>query len=233
MEYVKTGTLTCHASSLANIDKQIGFVPAYVKVWNPANGVSLEWQYGMTAGTAMKFGGYTSGALTSAGLKIGTTPANVASNAFGFRVLGVDYSVAAVAAGTAPTATTIPQNKWGLFGWEVGINGTIDKVDAAGNAAGYASEALAIAAAPAASAGHIRLGYVTVMRTNAAGFVGATTSFADAETTATYYSYPTMMQQATLGITPIDDSTTGQGFRVGIDTDLQVLGATLYYRAWR
>jgi hypothetical protein len=52
-----------------------------------------------------------------------------------------------------------------------------------------------------------------------------------------------MSYVASLGITPLASTTTTIsagttetgtiGFRIGIDTDLQVLGQTLYWRAYR
>jgi hypothetical protein len=238
MEYVKTGTLTCHATTLANIDKQIGFVPNYVKVWNPKTNIELEWAYGMLNGSAKKNGDFVATTLrTSPKLVIGSTPANLANVAFTYEIGGMEYAKAAVAAGTALTSGapgTVPQNKYGLFGLEIGTDGTIANLDAADNATGYATEALAIAALTATTAAHVLMGYVTVIRTGGT-FIGATTSLADATTTAKYYSMngSTAAFPQTLGITPLDNSTTGQGFRVGLDTDLQGLGDTLYYWCWR
>lgn len=233
MNNMVTGTLTCHATTLANIDTYLGFKPSRVEVFNPLSNTKLIWTDDMPSASAFKDCDLCPGLLKSPGLAMGTDKDKVASLAFNFRIAGVNYLKAAVAAGTALTATTVPDHKWALFGWEIGADGTIDKVDAAGNATGYATEALAIAAAPAANASHIRLGYMTI-KTEGATFVGATTLLDAATVEAkNFYNYPLATNPLTLGITPLDSRTLGQGFRVGIDTDLQVKGNTLYYTAWR
>lgn len=131
--------------------------------------------------------GIVSGLKTATTLSIGSTPANVASTAFGFKVNGVSYYKAAVAAGTAPAAEAIPQAKYGLWRFEIGADGTIDVAGAAANTTGYATEALAIAALPATSADHVSMGYVTVTKSDGI-FTGGTTAFNAANVTATYYS---------------------------------------------
>ena len=214
----------------AAITKVIGFKPVYLKVINANRGVSIEWTADMGAAAGYKQGGNVTGLISTPGCAIGSTPANVANIAFSYMLNGVRYYKAATAAGTAPTATTIPQNKYGLFGYEIGADGTIDKKDAADNATGYNTAALALAALPTASASHLLFMYVIVMRTNASGFVGATTSFADAETTVTYNNVALSNMCTTTGITAYD-GVLGQGFQIGVDTDLNVSGDTLYFEA--
>ena len=85
---------------------------------------------------------------------------------------------------TAP-ADTIPQNTYGAWALEVGVNGTIDEIGAAANTTGYASAALAVAGLPAVQADHARLGYATVIHTGA-NFVGGTTEWTTAGVTAVY-----------------------------------------------
>jgi len=141
-----------------------------------------------------------------------------------------------VAAGTAPTATTIPENKYGLFGFEIGADGTIDKKDSADNATGYATEALAIAALPTASSAHVLFMYVTVTTTATAGFVGATDNFDAAGVTAKFYNVENCTGITSAGITPIDpgDSTSYLGgFIIGTNANVNVDDDTLYYPAWR
>jgi hypothetical protein len=232
MDSMVTGTLACHATTLADIDEQVGFTPSRVEVWNPATNVKLTWTKDMAHGTARK-DCFLNGCLTSARAAIGSTPANMYTGAIDFRIAGVWYTKAAVAAGTAPTATTIPALHWGCFGFQVGVDGTFHALDAAANAAGYHSEALALAAfeAVAVTAAHVRVACFTVYAP-AATFVGATDSLILAGSTVHYYNYQITMP-FTLGITPLNDNETGQGFTVGLDTDLQVLGDTLYYTAWR
>ena len=126
------------------------------------------------------------GMLTSASLRIGTVNTAVATEAFTFFVAGVEYTRAAVAAGTAPGNDTIPINLYGAVAFDIGIDGVIDVIEAAGNAAGYATAALAIAGIAAAGAGHVRIGTVTAMRAAAGGFIFGTTALDDADSTVAY-----------------------------------------------
>lgn len=189
MSKVKKLTYTGTGAALV---LEMGFVPKIAKIYDDFGNLCGTYLDGMSDGEALLSNEYIDAVTTSPAPSIGTTAANIANKAFQIRIAGIGYNVAAVAAGTAPTATTIPQNTWGAFGWEVAADGTLDSGwDAAANATGYASEALAIAAikAVAASASHVRAFYVTVMRTNAAGFVGATTAFSDSETTYNCYNF--------------------------------------------
>lgn len=77
-----------------------------------------------------------------------------------------------IASGTvADTGTTavIASSKWGVAQISANASGTLTATWATAAGAGYASEALAIAALPAVPAGEVSLGYVTV-QANAAGF---------------------------------------------------------------
>ena len=105
----------------------------------------------------------------------GTTDTNVASSWFQYMISGVYYTKASVAAGTALAAGTIPQNKYGIYRFTIQTGGTITCTPAAANfTTGYNTEALAIAALPAVPAGEEEMGYITVMSTDASGFVGQT-----------------------------------------------------------
>lgn len=168
--------------------------------------------------------------MSAARPSIGSTPTQVASVAFDFALNGVNYTKAAVAAGSALTATTVPTTKWGLFGWEVVGAGTVTSLDAADNATGYATEALALAAMPSQTADKVFFMYITVSRTGSGGFVGATTSLADADTTVNYYNVLPWNVIASAGISEYD-SGTAFGFTLGTDSDINVSGDTLYYEA--
>ena len=91
----------------------------------------------------------TTGLTSSPALAIGGTTTAVASGAFGYNISGTPYTKTAVAAGTALAAGTIPQNKWGIYLLSINAAGTIAVTPGAGNATGYNTEALAIAALPA------------------------------------------------------------------------------------
>jgi len=124
--------------------------------------------------------------VTKTGLAIGSTKTAVATGALDFTIAGVRYSKGAVAAGTAPGDDVIPEDTYGAVGFDIGVDGTIDAIEAADNATGYASAALAIAGIPAAAAGHARLGTVTAIGTEAAFTFG--TTLLDAADTAVVYT---------------------------------------------
>ena len=127
------------------------------------------------------------GMLTSAALKIGSTPQNVYTALCMFTVSGIVYTKAEVAAGTAPGNDVIPEDKYGAVAFDIGANGTIDAVEATANATGYDSAVLAVAGLPAVEAGHVRMGYVTAMKSDGT-FTFGTTSLADGTSTVAYTS---------------------------------------------
>jgi hypothetical protein len=127
------------------------------------------------------------GMLSSAQLAIGSSKPNVATALCMYTVSGVVYTKAAVAAGTAPGDDVVPQNKYGAVALDIGADGTIDAVEAPDNATGYDSAALAAAALPAVGAGHVRMGYVTAMKSDGA-FTFGTTNLDAANTTVAYTS---------------------------------------------
>lgn len=233
--YFVTGSVTCDAATLANIDVNIGFVPSYVEVQNRKLSAIIKWDENMANGHGHLEGDVEpDGILLDPRPSIGTTNTQLANVASGVRIAGANKAIAAVAAGTALTATTVPQNKWGVFGFEVGINGTLDAFDDSANATGYASEALALAhyLAQSISASHVLAFYVAVMNTAAGGFVGATTALNATTVTAHYYSATLANVVTSGGITPLNSSGT-RGFRIGTNSNIQYLGDTLVYRAWR
>jgi hypothetical protein len=118
-------------------------------------------------------------------LNVGSTPANVSNAEFYYVVGGVQYTKAAVAAGTAPGNDIIPQNKYGAVALDINNAGTITVAEAADNSTGYASAALALAGIPAVASGKARMGTVSVIRT-AGAFTFGTTSLSDGDTTVVY-----------------------------------------------
>ena len=123
--------------------------------------------------------------VTKTGLAIGSTATAVATGALDFTIGGVRYSKAAVVAGTAPGNDIVPQSTFGAVALDIGVNGTIDAIEAADNATGYASAALAIAGIPAAATAHARLGTVTATKSDGA-FTFGTTDLDAANTTVAY-----------------------------------------------
>jgi hypothetical protein len=126
-------------------------------------------------------------------LAIGTTPENVANIAFDFQIFGVKCSKDAVAAGTALSGDDVPAATYGAWRLEIRVDGTIDIVEAADNATGYADAELAIAGLPDVSDGHASMGVVTATNSDAV-FSPGVTSLAAATVTATYADSQTAFQ---------------------------------------
>ena len=125
------------------------------------------------------------------GLVIGSTATAVANVAFDFILAGIRYTKAAVVAGVAPGNDVIPQATYGAVALDIVSAGTVTIAEAAANATGYASAALAIAGIPAVAAGKARMGTVTVIKSDGAFTFGTTdldaanvtTVYTDSETT--------------------------------------------------
>jgi len=125
------------------------------------------------------------GTLTSAALAIGTTLTNVANGIFTYFIAGTAYSKPADAAGTAPGNDVIPEDKYGAVAFDIGADNVIDVIEAAGNAGGYVTAALAIAGLAAVQASHVRMGTLTAMKSDGA-FTFGTTALNAANTTVAY-----------------------------------------------
>lgn len=240
MQSVYTGTATCNASVLAVIDVNLGFTPIAVEVLNPVNGTKIWWNDDMPSGTAYKektVGGI--GLLHDVTIAMHTTnKGNVNLSAFTVynngTVKDVSLTEKILTAGKTVTAA-----KWGAFGWEVAIDGTIDTGKDSATWA-HATEAAAIADRAAPSASHATAGFLTI-KAGVSNYVTGTNTL-DQAANVNYYGAKNMSYSAN-GITPIESTTTVisggttetglEGFRIGLDTDLQVLGHTLYWRAYR
>jgi hypothetical protein len=125
--------------------------------------------------------------LSGAALAIGSTVQNVANGAFNYQIAGVNYSKAAVAAGTAPGNDVVPAGLYGAVAFDINSAGTITAVEAPANATGYASAVAAAAALPAVGASLVRMGYVTATKSDGA-FTFGTTALNAANTTVAYTS---------------------------------------------
>ena len=125
------------------------------------------------------------GLMSLPGLVIGSTTQNVKNVAFDYIINGAKYTKAEVAAGTAPGNDVIPQSKYGAVAFDIGADGTIDAIEAAANVTGYTSAALAIDGIPAVAADHVRMGTVTVVKSDG-DFTFGTTALSDASTTEVY-----------------------------------------------
>ncbi len=132
------------------------------------------------------------GLLTKAGLAIGSTTTAVAHEDLQFISDGDHYQIPANAVGVAlGTTETLPDDKFGAVAFDAGEDGTVDGVPCTAFSTGYDSEAEAIAALPACAANHVRIGYITIVRDNVAGFVAGTTDLDDGDTTVVYYDAET------------------------------------------
>ena len=133
-------------------------------------------------------------------LAIGSTKTHVSNVAFYYSIGGTVYYKAAVAAGTAPGNDVIPSGKFGAVAFDIGVNGTIDAIEAPANATGYASALLAAAALPAPAADHARMGYVTATKSDGT-FTFGTNDLDVGNSTVAYTDYLTVFNAATT-VTP-------------------------------
>jgi hypothetical protein len=111
------------------------------------------------------------------------------------------------ATGVALAAATVPADTWGIWALQVDALGTATTVGGAANGTtGYASEAAAIAALPAAAAGNARIGYVTVLTADGDPFVAGTSALqggtgGDPSSDTNYYS-----EAVSAILTPVNDA---------------------------
>lgn len=117
------------------------------------------------------------GVLKASVPSIGTTVTLALSQGV-ITISGVPVSVAAQTAQAFGALGTIPAAKWGIIAIDRVAAGTTTFVSGAANyTTGYATEALAIAAAPAKTSAKARVGYVTVLA-GASGWVAGTDALA-------------------------------------------------------
>lgn len=118
-------------------------------------------------------------------LAIGSDKPKVACGAFRYRIAGKEYAKAADTVGTALSGSTLPDVKYGAWALEIDAAGTVTINAATGNAAGYASSALAIAGIAAVVSTKARMGIVTVLNAGAT-FIPGTTNLDAGTATAVY-----------------------------------------------
>lgn len=133
------------------------------------------------------------------GLGRGSTDTQIGSGLFKFSVNGLPESKAAVAAGTAIGAQTVPADKWASYALDIATGGTITVSASALNATtGYATEALAIAGVVPRVTAKARMGYITVLTKAATAWIAATDALAggasgNPATTTNYYPFDGVM----------------------------------------
>jgi len=151
----------------------------YASVDTPTMGDKITCHTAKIASTGIKTGG---------ALAMGSTKDKVANGAFEFDIVGQGYAETADAVGKELNAITTPQNKYGCQALDIGADGTIDPISCTNIATGFDTPGGAVADLPVVEAAHTRIGYVTAMRTDIAGFVWGTTNFDDANTTKAFTS---------------------------------------------
>lgn len=135
-------------------------------------------------------------------LAIGSTTQNVANSAFTYIIDGVQYSKAAVAAGVAPGNDIIPEDTYGAVALDIDASGTVTIAEAAANATGYASAALAIAGIPAVASTKARMGTVTATKSDGA-FTFGTTALNAANSTVVYTDGQTAFEAIGAAVTEV------------------------------
>jgi hypothetical protein len=145
---------------------------------------------------------FANGITSLPGLGIGTTKPNVANVAFTYIIAGIEYTKAAVAAGTALSGDNVPVDLYGAWALDIDAAGTITIAPAADNATGYASAALAAAGLPAVASTKVRMGYVTVI-SDTGVFDPGTTDLDAAAATDVYTDAST--PKSALSATAVDD----------------------------
>jgi hypothetical protein len=95
-------------------------------------------------------------------------------SAYDYMLGGLAYSDAANGNCDTGTTATFPTTTWGIFKVSVDSSGTLTATWATNSSAGYATEALAIAALPDTPSGELCIGYVTVQAHGTGQFLAGT-----------------------------------------------------------
>jgi len=98
-------------------------------------------------------------------------------SAYDYMIAGVAYSDAADGNCDTGTTATFPTTTWGIFKVSVDTSGGLTATWDTNSSAGYATEALAIAALPDTPAGELCIGYVTVQAHATGQFLAGTDAF--------------------------------------------------------
>lgn len=175
----------------------------------------------------------------------GSTDTQIGTGALKFAVNGMPEAKAAVAAGTAIGAQTVTADQWALYVLDIAAGGAITVTPAAGNVAGYATEALAIAACPARVTAKARLGYITLKTKTATAWVAATDGLAGGSTAnfasiTNYYPFDGIMAATGAPTTAFNVDGQWNGTRNGVviptvlsrgSTDTQVANTAFTFNA--
>lgn len=138
--------------------------------------VILQFNNLMSIMPALALAFTSDGVLKGTALSTGTTN-TMASAQCVITIAGVPVSVPATTA-NAVTGGTIPAGLWGIIAIDAVAAGTITCVGGTNIATGQATEALAIADAPAKTTNKARLGYITVQASSGNVWIAGTDGFA-------------------------------------------------------
>ena len=139
--------------------------------------VMLQFNNLMKQQAALALAFTSDGVLKASVPSIGTTVTLALSQGI-ITIAGVPVSVAAQTAQAFGALGTIPASTWGIIAIDRVAAGTTTFVSGSANyTTGYATEALAIAAAPAKTTSKARVGYVTILA-SASGWVAGTDALA-------------------------------------------------------
>ena len=231
---------------------EVGYKPSMIELVCSESSVFGKWDEDMRDGTfsisslkELRTGDVIFGAHLPS---IGTTDTQLANKRCTAQFSaagGTPIEVAAVAAGTAFTATThdITAGKWASYLLTVQTGGTKTITM---SASVYDTEALAIAALASAPANEAILGYITIEATSGAIWDAQTDALAGgssgtpAESTNYYEGYGVMSGGVIpYGSEDIDAMTTAgltsyvQGFTIGTSAQLNILGSIIEWKAYR
>lgn len=121
--------------------------------------------------------------LTNPTLVIGTSSAAAVKNsAFAYEISGWTYTKASDE--TALSGNTVPQSKYGAWMLSLNASGTVTITEAADNATGYATAALAVDAINTSVSGSV-MGFVTAINTSGT-FIPGTTELSASGVSATF-----------------------------------------------
>lgn len=122
--------------------------------------------------------------LSEPTLVIGSTTTKVGYSAFSYKISGNGYEVDS--GEITLSGDTVPQNKYGAFGFKIDSDGDITIIEATSNSTGYDSVGEAVADLEDYDGDSVYMGYITVYTTDSSGFVPGTTALNHASLTVTY-----------------------------------------------
>ena len=116
--------------------------------------------------------------VTDVTLSIGSNVKRVAYTSFTFVVRNKAVEKAAGTVGKALNGSSVPQDKWGAWSFDIGSAGSITVTEAPDNSTGYDDRRLAAVALANPDNTEARMGYVLIRRNAGGAFVPDTTSLA-------------------------------------------------------